>query len=365
MSQLTYTLPRKYFASDDIFQEEVAKIFRREWFAVGRVEQIAKKGQYFLVPFEQDNIIVLRDRDGEVQAFHNVCRHRGTRLCSAESGQLKNTIQCPYHAWTYALNGQLIGAPSMNTVPGFNKADFPLHSVPVHVWAGMIFINLSQNPASFDTMLGADRLEFFAPWPLDDLQAVKTSVYDVKANWKIIFQNYSECYHCPIIHAEYNSLSHYQSGETLFAEGTILGGTMIIDEEGGGIAMDGKMVAPPFAGIVGQRRQEVHFYTIFPNMMITLAPDHVVQYRLEPLAKDHTIIHCSYLWHREQIAQEDFNPASTIEVWDITNRQDWPLTEETQLGVQSSAYGPSPYYDVQEAGLHYIDQMLLQKLGHV
>ncbi|MGB0388172.1 MAG: aromatic ring-hydroxylating oxygenase subunit alpha [Ardenticatenaceae bacterium] len=365
MSQLTYTLPRKYFASQEIYQEEVAKIFRREWFAVGRVEQIAKAGQYFLVPFGQDNIIVLRDNEGQVQAFHNVCRHRGTRLCSAESGQLKKTIQCPYHAWTYALNGQLIGAPGMNIVSGFDKADFPLHSVPVHVWGGMIFINLSNNKLSFETIFGPDKIAFFAPWQLDDLQAVKTTVYDVKANWKIIFQNYSECYHCPIIHPEYSSLSHFESGETLFTEGSVLGGTMIIDKEEGGITLDGKMAAPPFAGIVGQKRQEVHFYTIFPNMMITLAPDHVVQYRLQPLAKDHTIIHCSYLWHRDQVAQDGFNPESTIEVWDITNRQDWPLTEQTQLGVQSSAYTPSPYYDIQEQPLHYIDQMVLQKLGHL
>ncbi|MGH7534972.1 MAG: aromatic ring-hydroxylating oxygenase subunit alpha, partial [Gemmatimonadales bacterium] len=143
------TLPGRYFTSPGLFAEEAEKIFLQRWLCVGRESRIARPGQYFLQPIGPESVIILRDRQNEIRAFYNVCRHRGTRLCEEAEGQLSGTIQCPYHAWTYTLDGELVGAPSADTIEDFDKADWPLHPVAVATWEGFVFINLAADPEPF------------------------------------------------------------------------------------------------------------------------------------------------------------------------------------------------------------------------
>src|SRR5437762_5694386 len=137
------TLPPEYFVSPEIFADEREKIFSKHWILAGHESQIAQPGDYFVAEVAGESVIVLRDRRGNIHGFYNVCRHRGSRLIEQTSGHLSAGIQCPYHAWTYAFDGRLLGAPHMDDVPGFDKSDFPLHRVNLGLWEGFIFVNLA------------------------------------------------------------------------------------------------------------------------------------------------------------------------------------------------------------------------------
>jgi Rieske 2Fe-2S family protein len=220
-------MPGEYYTSPAILVEENERIFARSWHCVGRSSALRSAGDYFLKTVGGESLIILRDRSGDLRAFFNVCRHRGTRLCEAASGHFSETIQCPYHAWTYTTDGRLIGAPQMQEVEGFDKRDFPLRAAAVAEWEGFVFVNVARNPAPFEQefapMMG--RLTRFG---LGALKVGHAVTYEVNANWKLVFQNYSECLHCPMIHPELTAKMPYQSGANDLTEGPFLGGYMEI-----------------------------------------------------------------------------------------------------------------------------------------
>src|SRR6266702_555930 len=188
------TLEQKYFVSPEIFAEEQEKIFSRCWMLVGHQSQIGKGGDYFTAQVAGESLIIIRDQRGTVRGFYNVCRHRGTRLREDACGHV-SAIQCPYHAWTYGLDGRLIGAPHMNEVPGFDKADYSLHPVNLALWEGFIFVNLADASASRSNRDYMSLEESFAPlagkfsrWDLPALRSARRIEYDVGANWKLMFQ---------------------------------------------------------------------------------------------------------------------------------------------------------------------------------
>src|SRR5437016_11151984 len=236
------TLPQRYFVSPEIFAEEQKEIFSKEWLLVGHQSQIAQAGDYFVTQVAGESFIVTRDQGSVIRAFYNVCRHRGTRLKEDVCGHA-SAIQCPYHAWTYGLDGRLIGAPHMDEVPGFDKADYPLHQVNLGIWEGFIFVNLEKKPESLE--------KWFAPldgkfpdWNMSILRPAKRIEYDVRANWKLMFENYSECYHCPGVHPMLSKVSPYDSAENDLAEGPFLGGFMKINP-GKSLSMSGNACALP------------------------------------------------------------------------------------------------------------------------
>src|SRR5215468_1077482 len=181
-------LPREYFTSPAIFAEEIDKLFFRSWLCAGRETRIARAGDYFVVEVGEASVIVVRDQDGIVRAFHNLCRHRGTRLCEAPAGCFSESIRCPYHSWTYGLDGRLQGAPSTSDLDGFDESEWPLLAVPVEIWQGFIFVNLApaQPPAAEMLLPLNDRV---AAYNLRPLVSVRQEVYDVAANWKLIVEN--------------------------------------------------------------------------------------------------------------------------------------------------------------------------------
>lgn len=225
------TLPAEYYTSSAIFQKETESIFQEQWLCIGRESQLPHAGSYFLHQADGESIIVTRDQNNEVRAFYNVCRHRGTRMCTETTGDFKGKIQCPYHAWTYSLEGQLIGAPNMNEVNGFDRNEYPLHSVSTAVWEGFLFINFSKNPTSFEIMF-APILDRFRAWHLGELRVAHRIDYDIQSNWKLIFQNYSECYHCPKVHPMLSKLTPYRNTGINLEEGPILGGPMEMSAKG-------------------------------------------------------------------------------------------------------------------------------------
>jgi len=338
------TLAQQYFVSPEVFAEEQDRIFSKQWVLVGHQSQLAEAGDYFVANVASESLIIVRDKCGKLHGFYNVCRHRGTRLREDRNGHL-SAIQCPYHAWTYGLDGRLIGAPHMDQVPGFDKADYSLYAANLALWEGFIFVNLNETSTQrggyvslekwFATLAGK-----FSHWSLPKLRAAKRIEYDVKANWKLMFENYSECYHCPGVHPMLSKVSPYDSAENDLTEGPFLGGFMKINK-GAGLTMSGQACALPVGKI--ENLQEVFYYSIFPNILLSLHPEYVMVHQLLPQSPERTLILCDWLFHPEAFEREDFNPDDAIQFWDVVNRQDWHVCELSQQGIASRAYEPGPY----------------------
>lgn len=335
------TLPQRYFVSSEAFAQEQERIFSAQWVCVGHQHQLAAVGDYFVQEVAGESLIILRDQQGEVRAFYNVCRHRGTRLCEDKNGRFHETLQCPYHAWTYALDGRLVGAPHMDSVAGFEKGQYSLHPVHLAPWEGFIFVNLAEAPLPLSKIF-APLMKKFTHWNLPNLRSARRIEYDVRANWKLIFENYSECYHCPIVHPALTKLSPYDSAENDLCEGPFLGGFMRITK-GQSLTMSGNACALPVGDIKAEDHQRVFYYSIFPNLLLSLHPDYVMVHQIWPQSPEHTLIHCDWLFHPDAFGRPDFRPQDAIEFWDMTNRQDWHVCELSQQGIASRAYQPGPY----------------------
>jgi Rieske 2Fe-2S family protein len=333
------TLPQRYFVAQDIFAKEQKAVFSTRWLCLGHHSEIAEAGQFFVRDVGGESLIVLRDPQEAVRAFYNVCRHRGTRLCEQPSGRLRETIQCPYHAWTYSLEGRLMGAPHMDTVDGFDKTEHGLHPVRLALWEGFIFVNLAEKSSALETEF-APLAGKFAAWNLPRLRSAQRIEYDVRANWKLVFQNYSECYHCPLVHPRLSKLTPYDAAENDLCEGPFLGGFMPITP-GHSLTMSGNACARPVADIPDSSR--VFYYSIFPNLLLSLHPDYVMVHQLWPQSPDRVRIVCDWFFHPEAFGQSEFRPKDAIEFWDMTNRQDWHVCELSQQGIASRAYQPGPY----------------------
>src|SRR5213080_2077481 len=345
------TLPQRYFVSPAVFAEEQEKVFSKQWVLIGHQSQIAKSGDYFTAEIAGESLIVVRDKRGEIHGFYNVCRHRGSRLIENRDGQLSPAMQCPYHAWTYGLDGRLLGAPHMDDVPGFNKADYSLRPVNVALWEGFIFVNLADAAENASTQRGGymPLEEWFAPlagkfsrWNLPSLRSARRIEYDVRANWKLIFQNYSECYHCLGMHPELSKISPYDSAENDLTEGPFLGGFMRIASDKS-LTMSGNACALAMEQFGEEDFRLVFYYSIFPNMLLSLHPDYVMVHQLLPQSPERTLILCDWFFHPEAFEQRDFDPDDAIEFWDMVNRQDWHVCELSQQGIASRAYEPGPY----------------------
>jgi Rieske 2Fe-2S family protein len=335
------TLPQQYFVSEELFAKERERIFSAQWLGVGHQSQIAHAGDYFAPTVMGESLIILRDSKNAVRGFYNVCRHRGTQLCEGKSGQLRETIQCPYHAWTYSLDGRLVGAPHMDKLDRFEKARYSLHAVNLDSWEGFIFVNLAEKPAPLERVF-APLAGKFTHWNLPKLRSAKRIEYDVRANWKLIFENYSECYHCPLVHPQLSQLSPYDSAENDLFEGPFLGGFMSITK-GHSLTTSGKTCALPVGDAKGEDHHRVFYYSIFPNLLLSMHPDYVMVHQIWPQSPERVTILCDWFFHSDAFGRSDFRPEDAIEFWDTTNRQDWRVCELSQQGIASRAYQPGPY----------------------
>jgi Rieske 2Fe-2S family protein len=337
------TMPGEYYASPAILAEESERIFARHWHCAGRSSRLAEPGSYVLRTIAGESLILVRGRDGRLRAFFNICRHRGTRICRAESGQFSETIQCPYHAWTYTTDGRLIGAPHMNEVEGFEKGDYPLHEAALAEWEGFIFVTIDEDPVSFDRWIApiAERVGRFG---LSKLSVGHSVRYEVGANWKLVFQNYSECLHCPVIHPELATVLPYQSGANDLTEGPFLGGYMEITAPNESATLSGRACGLPLSeAITGDERRRAYYYSVMPNLLLSIQPDYANYYLITPVAVDRTIVESEWMFNPSSPGEPSFNPQDAIGFWDVTNRQDWDIVERSQLGISSRRYQPGPY----------------------
>jgi Rieske 2Fe-2S family protein len=340
------TLPGEYFTSDEIFGLERERIFERSWQLVGHVSELPAVGSYFLFEVGRESVVVIRDGAGTVRAFHNLCRHRGSRLCTAARGEAAHGLQCAYHAWTYGLDGALRAAPSMADVPGFESGDWGLLPVALTEWNGLLFVNLAADPVPFEEGLPG-LVGRFQEYRLPELVSVHQSVYEVAANWKLIFHNYSECYHCPLAHPQLNKLTPFKNTENDLDEGPVLGGPMWMSNPEGSMTMGGGRCAEPFPGLSAEQRGRVYYYTLFGTGFLSFHPDYVLVHRAMPIDKNRTRVSCDWYFHPSSIATPGFDPQPAIDFWDLTNRQDWELCKNTHAGVTSNAWQPGPYSELE------------------
>ncbi|MGH9676071.1 MAG: aromatic ring-hydroxylating oxygenase subunit alpha, partial [Candidatus Acidiferrum sp.] len=336
MSTQAKTLPGRYYTDPEIFRREIETFFFNMWLSSGRSEQIPNRGDYYLCEVAGESIIVTRESGGAIRAFYNVCRHRGTRMCRAEHGTFAGRIQCPYHGWTYGLDGKLLGAPHMEEA-AFRREDYPLHAVRAEVWDGTIFLNLSENPKPLVEQL-ADLPGKFAAWGLAELRLYKQHVYDVKANWKLIVSNYNECLHCPILHPMLSRVSNSMSGNNDAPRPTYIGGSMEFRAGAQTMSVDGARRRDYLPGLSEAQRKLVLYYAIYPNLLLSLHPDYVMAHRLWPLAVDRTRVVCEWYFHPREMAKPGFQAEDALEFWDATNREDWDISEWSQKGISSRAY---------------------------
>lgn len=341
-------LSREFFISKDIYAEEQERIFAALWNCVGRASRLAQPGEYLVRTIAGESLIVVRGHDGALRAFFNVCRHRGTELCTEPSGRFAPVIQCPYHAWTYATDGGLVGAPHMQDVAGFDKADYPLHAAAIAEFDGFVFVSTAPSPQPFLDWFApmAERLRRFA---LAALETGHHAEYDVGANWKLVFENYSECLHCPVIHPELAARLPYESGANDLIDGPFLGGYMRIADPHESATMSGRSCAPVVSDALdADERRRAYYYSVMPNLLVSIHPDYVNYYLLTPLAPDRTRIDSEWLFKTPSCGPGAqgagaFHPTDAIAFWDLVNRQDWQIIERSQRGIASRRFVPGPY----------------------
>jgi Rieske 2Fe-2S family protein len=356
------TLAAGYFTAPAYFAREQATIFRAMWLPVGRDDDVPTAGRWVVRRLAGASVLVVRGDDGVARAFHNVCRHRGTLLCDGDEGAARGHLQCPYHAWTYRLDGALHRSPHMDRVAGFRVDDWPLSPVPLARWAGHLFVWLGDGaPPPLERQL-AGLAARFAPWRMDELVTVARRDYQLRANWKLVIANYHECLHCPNAHPQLNRLSHYLAGDNEPPQPGWLGAAM---ELAPGVPTLSTLAAParaPLPGLDEAARRQVHYYALLPAMLLNVHPDYVVVYRLSALAPDRTDIACAWLMHPDEVARPGFDPADAVDFWDLTNRQDWALSDRAQAGIASLGYRPGPYSHREDLLIAF-DRWVVERAG--
>ena len=359
-SQGQLTLPQEYYLSEKLFQRELLSLFLDRWLCVAHIDDIPEAGSFLNIEIGSESIILVRDHHGAIHANFNVCRHRGTRMLAEKCGKLGRTLQCPYHAWTYHLDGSLAGVPDEKEIPNFCRNEHSLFQAHVKVHDGLVWIHAGQTPPEFESQY-AEILDRFRSWSIPLLKCGGTQEYVVAANWKLILQNYSECYHCAPVHPRLVTLSSPLSGGNDLVSGPVMGGFMEIRQPDGSMTCSGRRCGPPIDTLQNADRQRVYYYVSFPQMLLSLHPDYVMTHWLTPISVHQTRITCRWYFPTTTLEDHSDNIRDAIEFWDQTNREDWRVSELTQLGVSSNRYQPGPYSN-REAMSAALDRFYLQQL---
>jgi Rieske 2Fe-2S family protein len=327
-------LPAEAYTSTDVLAWERRHFFAASWVCLGRVEAVFPEGRTQVATTVGDvGVLLSRGAGGAVAAFANTCRHRGHELLPDGGTSVKRAVVCPYHAWSYDLSGALIAAPGFREVASFDPAAHGLVGLPAEVWHGWVFVNALGTAAPLAAHVGG--LEgLVAPYAPERLVLGATHEYVVAANWKVITENYHECYHCPLIHPELCEVSPPASGSNFDLPGVWVGGTMDLRDGADTMSLTGHSDGVPIDGV---DPRVVLYLGLLPNLLLSLHPDYVMTHRMTPLAPDRTQVECAWYF-----VSSDVDPAYAVDFWDTTNRQDWGACESVQRGLASPHFRPGP-----------------------
>jgi Rieske 2Fe-2S family protein len=381
-----------FYTSPDVFAADAERIIRRHWLFAGPACSIPNLGDWFTWAIAGDSVIVLRDQKGEVRAYHNTCRHRGSRICREETGH-GTSLVCPYHNWAYALDGRLV--TQVEKEFGVDRAAHGLHKVQVRNVEGLIFLSLADNPPDFRP-IERDMAYRLKPHGLQRAKIAHTIDYTVRANWKLVFENNRECYHCPPNHPEYNPATYDVARDLArldprrqaeidarVAECNARFRALGLDEGDTQSTMtgaywrahrtplmtgfttqstDGKPVAP-LMGDFKERDAGTLRTTIFPNFWQHANDDYACATRITPVGAAECHIRVMWLVHKDAVEGRDYTLDRLLPVWQKTSEQDWRICEDQQIGVSSSRYVPGPYSGLREQNVDHFVRWYLGELG--
>jgi glycine betaine catabolism A len=357
-------LPPAAYTSAEVFAWERQHFFGGGWTCAGHASRVPAPGDQLAVTTGAGSTVIVRGEDRVIRAFANTCRHRGHELlpCAAEPGRGEpvnaKAIVCPYHSWAFSLSGELRGAPGYRELaPG----DWSLRELPAAEWHGLVFVDGSGGAAGPLPLASLDPI--VAPYEPSRLVVAATHRYDATANWKILTENYHECYHCPTIHPELCSVSPPHSGENYGSSGSWIGGWMELRDGADTMSLDGHSGGVPLRGLTGDALRTVIYLGIFPNVLLSLHPDYVMTHVLVPTAADRTVIECSWAFAPEAVATLGFDPSYAVDFWDLTNRQDWSACESVHRGLGSPFASPGPLSPDEDAVYSFVTTVARGYLG--
>ncbi len=338
------TLGSDDYASPEVWREEQERIWWGEWICAGRAEEIANPGDYVVRDIAGESVFIVRNDAGDIRAFYNVCSHRGTKFLDDIEGtaSVRRAFVCPYHAWAFDLNGQLVGSPNVKEDEHFDRSEHPLYDIAVDTYAGFLFVNLTTGGPTRSLLEsltdGAETITAFERFKMDELRIGVRLVYEVKANWKIVVENYNECLHCPQIHPELvQVIPLFRFGEVWDEEIPDDGNRM--KEGATSFTQTGRSELPTFPGLEPEDLEMYYGTYQFPNLMLNLHPDCAMYYIGYPKGPNHTTVVSEFLFRPETIADPElFKPEPTVEFWDLISTQDWDVCERAQTGVSSRAF---------------------------
>jgi Rieske 2Fe-2S family protein len=347
-------LPRDAYLDPAVLAWERQHLFGG-WQCLGRHDDVVSPRSLKAFDLGDTGVLVSRDDDGGLHAFENACRHRGHELLPCGATARPRAVVCPYHGWTYNFDGTLRGAPGFRHVTGFEPDAHGLAGMPVRDWHGWLFVDPSAAAGPLEDHLG-DLEATIAPYSGSRLRTRATHTYDVAANWKVVVENYQECYHCSNIHPELCRVSPPDSGENVETGGSWVGGWMDLRDDAVTMSLDGSSGGAMIGTLDARRRRTVMYAAVLPNLLVSLHPDYVMSHRLAPLDVDRTRITCSWAFPPEDDV-EGFDPSYAVDFWDLTNRQDGGACESVQRGLASPHYRPGPLAPEEDGVYHFVRMM--------
>ena len=389
-------ISREIFVNEAIYQQEQEQIFARTWLFVGHESQVPKPGDYFVSCMGEESVILTRDSRQQLHVFLNTCRHRGMKVCQAESGHV-GRIVCPYHQWSYARNGELAACGGMDKEGDLDRRDFGLHRMHVREVGGLIFVCLAANPIPFEEAersLGA----LLRPQGLERAKVAATRSYEVRANWKLVWENNRECWHCNVNHPQYvkanydnapiddAALKHEIEARARATSAQLEADGIAIDYQEAGLvrfpsrdcwwsinrtplvpgwvseSMDGRPVAP-LMGDYSTRDVGTLRMRTMPNFWDHASGDHTVSTRLAPAGPQRTLVQVQWLVREGAVEGKDYTLDTLLPFWELTSEQDWDLCEKNQAGVSSSAFTPGPYSTRREYNVIRYTEWYLQEIA--
>jgi glycine betaine catabolism A len=359
-------LPPTAFTDPSVLEWELESLFGGGWICAAHSSAVAEPGAYVMREIGDQSLFVIGGEDGRPRAFHNVCRHRGSRIVEDAEGRMTRMIRCPYHAWSYGFDGGLRAAPKTDGLEDFDPQCYGLVPLRAEVVGGLVMVDLGGRAPEVGEHVGSlvERLDLYR---VGDLVRAESRNYRVEANWKAIAENYSECLHCPGVHPELNALSDYASGEAFSGPGAWCGGSMTLNDGAETMGRDGgRGGRPPIAGLPSNELTSVYYFVLFPNALVSLHPDYVMLHTLWPREPGRTDVTCEWFFEPATVGRPDFDPADAVDFWDQVNREDWHVCELAQKGMRSRGY-TAGRYTTHEGDVHAFDSMVgeryLEALG--
>ncbi len=360
-------LPQHMYVDADHWLLERDAVLYQSWFCIGRLRDLGldRRGRLAVCDVVGESVLVTRDLEGELHAAYNVCRHRGSQLVPVDpdSGSpppcAAAALRCPYHSWTYDLAGRLLKAPHTDGVEDFDAAEFRLAPVAVDTWGGFCFVHLSPDlaPPLLDEI--AAHVAPLSRYPLESLVTGRRFTYEVAANYKVLSENYNECYHCGPVHPELTRLVPSFGGG-----GADIDWDAGVEHRAGAwtFTTSGTTTRQPLAGLDDDELTRHKGALLHPNLWLSCSADHVAAFTLWPLGVDRTRVECELLFAPHELQGADFNPDDAGDLWDLVNRQDWAICESVQRGMSSRAYSQGWFAPMEDLAAD-IRRWLLPRLG--